>query len=561
MMSTLSPRTLALVLLATATGGAGCQLDLDSPRPCNTQHPCSGGKVCADRRCVSADAAGDDMFDGPRGPLAISLAGAEMRITGPGKDDRLGRVLACDLDGDGTDELIVAAPMADGPVVTDQPDRGRLYVLSGRASKPGGQQAVDLATGLAEMVLYGAANGDKLGSALACGDLDRDGMQDLVVGAPAAGAGRGSVHVLFGSAKLKPSVDLSGGGSLDLVIEGASPGDRLGEALAVVALEGASSAFLAMGAPGSDVARFAGADAGAADAAPKDSGAAEAGARARIDAGMVFVLPGKTLRKLKTVSLSTDRAITLAGALDGERLGTSLAAGDLDGDGRQELLAGGPGALVVRVLRGRLLMGATPRFDCAAGSATPHSATIHGAAGTTDFGASLAAGDATGDGKADLLVGAPMAARVYLFAGAHGQLPDLSAQAVELGVQNGRHLVEFVGPAGSYLGRSVALVTGWASPRSVTILLGAPGSAGARGEVFLVRARSSYSAAQVKVADGQELQGRVTGQAAGDYLGTYLCAGRLNGGDALPDLLLAATGADAAKREDAGRVYGLLGKN
>jgi hypothetical protein len=90
-----------------------------------------------------------------------------------------------DLNGDGFDDLIVGAPYAD----TNGVDSGSAYVYSG-------------VNGSLLYSLYGQA-GDRFGKAIsASGDLNGDGFDDLIVGAPYAdtnGVDSGSAYVYTGT--------------------------------------------------------------------------------------------------------------------------------------------------------------------------------------------------------------------------------------------------------------------------------------------------------------------------------------------------------------------------
>jgi FG-GAP repeat protein/VCBS repeat protein len=117
---------------------------------------------------------------------------------------------AGDVNGDGIDDLIVAAPFAEfgGRRMT-----GTVYVFSG-------------ATGAQLYQWHGVAIFDNFGSAAAAaGDVNLDGYADLVVGAdlsdPNNGRDAGSVYVYSGF-----------DGSVLRLWHGANPGDEFGDAVA-----------------------------------------------------------------------------------------------------------------------------------------------------------------------------------------------------------------------------------------------------------------------------------------------------------------------------------------
>ncbi len=230
---------------------------------------------------------------------------------------------AGDVNGDGYDDLIIGAPYAD----SNGTNSGTTYVVFGKA--PGFADTIDLSAldGTSGFKLIGAVAENKSGRSVAsAGDVNGDGFDDLIVGAYQAdtnGTNSGASYVVFGKA--------SGfGGNLNLSTINGTNGFRLSGATSdfsgwLVAsagdVNGDGYDDLIVGAPYDD---------------PTDTGA-----------GKIYVVFGKAsfMADIDLSSLDGTDGFRLRGAANQDMAGFSAAsAGDVNGDGYDDLIIGAPGA-------------------------------------------------------------------------------------------------------------------------------------------------------------------------------------------------------------------------
>ncbi len=100
---------------------------------------------------------------------------------------------AGDVNGDGVDDLLIGAPRSDSGAA----DGGVAYLVFGPV-------AGDVDLSAADARLKGERTGDHAGSSVSgAGDLDVDGFDDLLVGAPQYGNSpvwdRGQAYLVFAS--------------------------------------------------------------------------------------------------------------------------------------------------------------------------------------------------------------------------------------------------------------------------------------------------------------------------------------------------------------------------
>ncbi|WP_444430568.1 integrin alpha [Rhodobacter capsulatus] len=142
--------------------------------------------------------------DPDRGPIDLSALtpGTGFALTGPGDGALAGWSVAAlgDINGDGIDDIAIGAPLCAGH---RPPWSGGAWVVFGRDTGAGAAPfgtldlaALDPSEGFA---ITGAGSNDALGWAVsAAGDVNGDGLGDLVLGAPGRDGGTGAAWVIFG---------------------------------------------------------------------------------------------------------------------------------------------------------------------------------------------------------------------------------------------------------------------------------------------------------------------------------------------------------------------------
>ncbi|MBL8857568.1 MAG: FG-GAP repeat protein [Planctomycetes bacterium] len=253
--------------------------------------------------------------------------------------DHLGAsVRSCgDVNNDGRNDFIAGAPQ-DGNIFGGGPGYARIYSgLNGNTIH----------------TFNGVANDDRFGAAVdGAGDVNGDGFADALIGAPGAGAGAGAAYIRSGA-----------NGAILFTFNGAA-GDGLGSTVAGIGdvnNDGVPDVIVASAtAPGGGTSR----------------------GTARVYSGMTGAL-----------------LTTINGAVNGDRLGISADnVGDVNGDGRADFVIGSYFA------GAKVYSGAT-------------FAVIHNfPATTTDdrLGFAVAGGgDVNGDGVNDVLVGAPQDGNIF----------------------------------------------------------------------------------------------------------------------------------------------------
>ena len=247
--------------------------------------------------------------------------------------------------------------------------------------------------------------------------------------------------------------------------------------------------------------------------------------------------------------------------------GRIVSVGDWNGDGRPDVAvshttggAGGQG--VVWIVYGQA---ATTTVDLSGGSLPAGAGvTILGPAPASFFGQSLAAGDVNGDGRPDLVVGAPaylpsaVVSSVWvIFAGVGAGVSALTSGTLDLSSGAGTHGYEITGPAAhgdlDQFGQSVAVAPDMNDDGLAEVVAGAPAvTASARtndGAVFVAFGKATTTPQSSSLLSSGDDGFEVMGAAAHDALGSSIDTGDFNGdgrGDVLAGAIHANGGTGAA---------------
>lgn len=465
---------------------------------------------------------------------------------------------AGDINGDGFDDIVIGAPNADPD---GRIDAGESYILFGNSSGFGPNVELSDLNSLGGVVFNGLNEGDNSGFVSNAGDVNGDGFDDIIIGAPNTDLdGRsnvGETYVIFGSsAGFEPSLDFS-------------------------TLNG-TNGFVLKGIDENDIAGFPVGSAGDFNGDGIDDlilGSIEEDPDGLPGLGQIYIVYGSRdgfAPAIELADLDGTEGFTLNGIEAGDLTGFSLgSAGDFNGDGFDDVIIGAfeasPGG---RSSAGEsyLVFGNDDNFDSALELADLNGTNGFVLNGIEEFDRSgfsvSGAGDINGDGFDDVVISADdsstdgndFAGVTYVLFGRDGDF----SPSLELDSLDGTNGFVLKGiDENDFSGRVASGVGDINRDGFDDILIGAaqaaPDERIGAGENYLIFGRGQFEP-EIALSELDGSNGFVfNGINPGDFAGVDVSgAGDFNG-DGTDDLIIGAPGASPNGNLTAGQAFVVYG--
>ena len=365
------------------------------------------------------------------GPVSGSLSAAnpDAIIEGAAFDE-IDRAVAPlgDVNGDGFDDIVVGSDIAGGD------SRGEIFIFNGPLS---GTRTV----ASADATITGSFANESFGASIAsAGDINGDGVNDIIVGAPRFplnGADTGRAYVFFG-----PVTGSLIATQANAIIFGEAVNDDFGVAVA----------------GGKDI---------NGDGVPDVIVGADQ-LFATASAGKAYVFYGPVSGNIQAANADA----ILTGEADGDLFGTSVTSvGDFNRDGISDVTVGAPDNGAGGIRSGRVYTFFGPLSGTIAAA---NADSIVTGSNQDQSGMSVAGGDLNGDGATDLVVGAPQfATGTHGYAAIYfGAVEEGSEIRLTITPQNGPIVIP---PDGGSFRFRLNLINLSSGTRTIDILVGLTG--------------------------------------------------------------------------------------
>jgi hypothetical protein len=453
-------------------------------------------------------------------------------------------VCSGDINGDGFVDTVIGSLRAS-PHGRNQ--AGEVYVIFG-SDKIFDVRQMDLAsTALPVLRISGEAANDNLGCAVSAGDMNHDGCDDLVIGAPNSS----KVFIIFGSKTISSTKEIDLTASIPGVVRiyGIAPGDQFGSSTFAADINGDGFKDAIIGTPA---------------ASPLRHNAS----------GEVIVLFGSTdISSAGNIFLreSPQSVLRIIGGKDGDWFGVRAVGGDVNGDGFDDVIIGswfvdarGNDSGAMYVVFG--IAGMTPSGVLDISSMQTGLLTVAGENAGDLFGFCITPVNVDNDGFMDILVsghGYDFGSRSepgasYVIRGSQGMA---LLKTVDLRQENA-NVIRIIGEnSGDHLARGLAAdLTGDGIPELVVTASDAdPLVRDLGGKVFILPGPVTGLGKLIDLSSPPPGVTSIIGGLAGDHLGNFIAAGDVNH-DGSPDLIIGSHTSSPLSRNQAGSVFLISGK-
>ena len=486
--------------------------------------------------------------------LALSsLDGSDgFRLDGAAGDKYSGYSVSAigDVNGDGFEDVIIGVDIR--PFFSSS---GGAYVVFGG---PSFGASLDLSTldGTTGFRINKVGDYDGVAQSVGgAGDVNGDGLADIVIGSPdayPAGSSSGATYVVFGAATFSSTLDLSTlDGTNGFILNGVTSFDDSGQSVGIGDVNGDGYDDVIVGAPDGDATAS--------------------------NAGETYVVFGKASSFAATIELSSLNGSTgfrIDGVSDSDDSGYGVsAAGDINGDGIDDLIIGAPRGDAIASNAGEtyVVFGKTSGFGSTLALSSLDGTTgfrVDGIGISDLSGITVSAGGGiNGDGIGDLIIGAPYADTNDVNSGAtyvvFGGSAVGSGGSLQLSALNGSDGFVLNGTDNiDNAGRAVSSAGDLNGDGYDDLLIGAPygdGAATNGGEAYVVFGKASGFTASLELSALDGTDGfRLDGVSGSDLAGRAASvAGDVNG-DGFDDLIIGALYGDAGG-SNSGESYVVFG--